>query len=93
MNISWQVNAPVTNPFVRVGRSADELDFRLDADLVSLTTPFVDVTPVDSVPLIPPAEVSSGMRTPPSTGSRRARPTTTPWVTTGWTHARRGAFK
>ena len=57
MNISWQVNAPVTNPFVRVGRSAHELDFRVDADLVSLTTPFVDVTPVDSVPLIPPTEV------------------------------------
>ena len=57
MNITWQVNAPVTNPFVRVGRSPAELDLQVEAELVSLTTPFGDVTALDSVPLVPPTEV------------------------------------
>jgi hypothetical protein len=57
MNITWQVNAPVSNPFVRVGRRPDELDHRVPAEFVSLTTPFVDVSPVDSMPVVAPTQV------------------------------------
>ena len=51
MSITWQVGAPVANPFVRVGRRPDALDHLIPADLVSLVTPLVDVT--GSSPLWP----------------------------------------
>jgi hypothetical protein len=51
MRIAWQVSAPVTNPFVRVGLTALELGERIGADLRTVTTPWADITDfLDSVP-------------------------------------------
>jgi hypothetical protein len=56
MNITWQVGTPVRHPFVRIGTDPDNLDKVVGADIVPVVTPWADVTPVDSVPLIPPTE-------------------------------------
>jgi Purple acid Phosphatase, N-terminal domain/Calcineurin-like phosphoesterase len=51
MNIAWQVAAPVSNPFVRVGTSPSDLGERIAAELKNVNTPWADITEfVDSVP-------------------------------------------
>jgi hypothetical protein len=58
MNVTWQVGAQVSSPYLRFGEHPGALDQKVDAELVSLTTPWVDVTsPVDSVPLVVPSQV------------------------------------
>ena len=51
MNIAWQVAAPVTNPFVRIGTSPFDLDETIPAELRNVSTPWADITSfLDSVP-------------------------------------------
>ncbi|HEY3873176.1 MAG TPA: metallophosphoesterase family protein [Actinocrinis sp.] len=57
ISVTWQVPATVTRPFVRIGRSPLELGEKVPAELTVLTTPFGDVSPVDSVPLVAPAQI------------------------------------
>jgi len=57
LSVTWQVTAPVDNPFVRIGHSPLDLGEKIPASLSVLTTPFADVTAVDSVPLVKPTTV------------------------------------
>jgi Purple acid Phosphatase, N-terminal domain/Calcineurin-like phosphoesterase len=50
VSVSWQVPAPVKNPFLRVGSSPTDLSARIPAEIRTLTTPRSDTVPVDSVP-------------------------------------------
>jgi hypothetical protein len=50
VSVSWQVPAPVKNPFLRVGSSPLDLGARIPAEIRTLTTLRSDTSPVDSVP-------------------------------------------
>jgi Purple acid Phosphatase, N-terminal domain/Calcineurin-like phosphoesterase len=50
VSVSWQVPAPVSNPFLRVGPSPSNLSEQIPAEVRTLVTPRTDVTSVDSVP-------------------------------------------
>ena len=53
--VAWQVPASVTNPFIRVGLSPDDLSHRIAAEVRTVTTQASVVSPVDSVaPSAPP---------------------------------------
>ena len=49
--VTWQVPALVSAPFVRVGLSPFALGEKISADLQVLSTPWTDISAVDSVPL------------------------------------------
>ena len=55
--VTWQVPAVVTNPFVRIGHSPFDLGEKVPAELSVLSTPWGEVSPVDSVPLAKPTYV------------------------------------
>lgn len=55
--VSWQVPALVSNPFVRIGSSPLDLGEKIPAELLVLSTPWGEVSPVDSVPLATPTYV------------------------------------
>jgi len=57
LSVTWQVPAPVDHPFVRIGHSPLDLGEKIPATLSVLTTPFSDVSAVDSVPLVKPTTV------------------------------------
>jgi Calcineurin-like phosphoesterase/Purple acid Phosphatase, N-terminal domain len=57
LSVTWQVSAPVSRPFVRIGHSPLDLGEKIHATLSVLSTPFTDVTAVDSVPLVKPTTV------------------------------------
>ena len=57
LSVTWQVPAPVDHPFIRIGHSPLDLGEKIPATLSVLTTPFSDVSAVDSVPLVKPTEV------------------------------------
>ena len=57
LSVTWQVPAVVDNPFIRIGHSPLDLSEKIPASLSVLTTPFSDVTAVDSVPLVKPTTV------------------------------------
>jgi Calcineurin-like phosphoesterase/Purple acid Phosphatase, N-terminal domain len=57
VSVTWQVPAPVSRPFIRIGESPLDLGEKIPATLSVLTTPFADVSPVDSVPLIAPTTI------------------------------------
>ena len=57
ISVTWQVNAVVTNPFIRVGYSPENLSEKIWADLSVLSTPLADIAAVDSVPLVQPAAI------------------------------------
>jgi len=52
--VNWQVPAVVSNPFVRIGLSPVELGEKVHAELQVLSTPWADISAVDSVPLVHP---------------------------------------
>jgi hypothetical protein len=49
MSVAWQVAAPVSNPFLRVGESPFDLGHRIEAEIRTVTTPRSDTSPIDSV--------------------------------------------
>ncbi|MBR7838638.1 metallophosphoesterase family protein [Actinospica durhamensis] len=55
--VTWQVPAVVSRPFVRIGHSPLELGEKISAELSVLSTPWGDVSPIDSVPLATPTTV------------------------------------
>ena len=55
--VTWQVPALVSNPFVRIGHSPVELGEKIPAELEVLSTPWADISAVDSVPLVHPTTV------------------------------------
>ena len=55
--VCWQVPAAVKKPFVRIGRSPFDLGEKVEAELQVLSTPWGDVSPLDSVPLAAPTSV------------------------------------
>ena len=55
--VTWQVPALVSKPFVRIGRSPLDLGEKISADLQVLSTPWADITAVDSVPLAVPTTI------------------------------------
>lgn len=55
--VTWQVPAVVSKPFVRIGRSPLDLGEKISAELSVLSTPWGDVSPVDSVPLATPTTI------------------------------------
>jgi len=57
MAVAWQVPAVVSKPFVRIGFSPIDLGEKIPATLSVLSTPWGDVSPVDSVPLATPTTV------------------------------------
>ena len=57
ISVVWQVPAVVGNPYIRIGRSPLDLGEKIKAQLSVLSTPFTDVSAVDSVPLIHAATV------------------------------------
>ena len=57
ISVVWQVPAPVTNPYVRIGFSPLDFGDKVKAQLSVLSTPFTDISAVDSVPLVHPAAV------------------------------------
>ena len=54
MSVAWQTRAAVRKPFVRVGRSPQDLGQRLDAEVRVLSTLASDTHPIDSVALVSP---------------------------------------
>jgi hypothetical protein len=52
MAVGWQVPAPVTSPFIRVGTSPFDLGTPIAAEIRTLTTLRSDTVPIDSVPLV-----------------------------------------
>ena len=57
VSVVWQVPSTVAHPFVRIGHSPLDLGEKVAAELTVLSTPFGDVSPVDSVPLIAPTQI------------------------------------
>ena len=57
ISVVWQVPAAVTNPYVRIGHSPLDFGEKIKAQLSVLSTPFTDISAVDSVPLVHPATV------------------------------------
>jgi hypothetical protein len=51
--VAWQVAAPVTNPFLRVGPSPSDLGQPIPAEIRTLTTPTSIITYVDDVSFSP----------------------------------------
>jgi phosphodiesterase/alkaline phosphatase D-like protein len=49
MAVAWQVAAPVSRPFLRVGESPFDLGHQIEAEIRTVTTPRSDTSPVDSV--------------------------------------------
>jgi hypothetical protein len=55
--VTWQVPALVSKPFVRLGLTPFGLGEKISAELQVLSTPWTDISAVDSVPLVHPAAV------------------------------------
>ena len=50
-SVTWQVPAVVKNPFVRIGLTPFSLGEKVSAELQVLSTPWTDISAIDSVPL------------------------------------------
>ncbi|HTJ69730.1 MAG TPA: metallophosphoesterase family protein [Actinospica sp.] len=55
--VSWQVPALVNAPFVRIGLAPFALGEKISAELQVLSTPWTDISAVDSVPLVHASDV------------------------------------
>ena len=55
--VAWQVPALVSNPFVRIGHSPLDLGEKIPAELEVLSTPWADISAVDSVPKVVPTTI------------------------------------
>lgn len=57
ISVVWQVPAVVSNPYIRIGGSPLDLGEKIKAQLSVLSTPFTDISAVNSVPLVHAANV------------------------------------
>ncbi len=57
ISVAWQVAAPVSSPFVRIGSSPWDLGERIPAEIRTVTTPMSDISAVDSVAPSAPATI------------------------------------